>query len=141
MASKNIEKCPTCGQSVNTRQISLFKELIIGLLRVWAWCNQNDRHEFTRKEVKHLFKSENISARFGDLVYFGGLVYKQGKGNYGLNMERMSQFVAGRYAIPTVVCKNPLTKEITHGEKKTINDIPSLKKFLDENGEYISKYI
>src|SRR3990167_6152427 len=103
----NKEVCPCCGQSINKRQIGLFKGMAEALWNVYCWCVERNRHEFERKEIKHLFRNENITARFGDWVFFGGLVYKNGKGFYGLNMERCKEFFQGRLAIPTIVTKDP----------------------------------
>ena len=140
MATINKEACPTCGQSVNIREIGLYKGMVDALLEVFKWCEIKGRHEFDRKEIKHLLKNDGQIARFGDWVMFGGLVYKHGKGHYGLNMERCRDFFANNYEIPSKIFKNPLTQELTPADYKTIKNIPKLKDFLDENYDFISKY-
>ncbi len=92
-----------------------------------------------KKDVKHLL-GRNEYARFGDWVYFGGLVYKGSKADYGLNMERCAEFFAGRRQIPRSVFKNPVTRAITPGEYAYIYQIPNLVEFLDENELYIARY-
>lgn len=141
MATVNKQACPTCGQSVNTREIGLYRGMVDALLEVFKWCETKGKHEFQRKEIKHLLKDDGQIARFGDWVMFGGLVYKEGKGHYGLNMERCRNFFAGKYDIPSAVFKDPLTGEITPGEKKPINKIPKLTAFLNDNQEFIATYV
>ena len=140
MPTLHKQSCPTCGQSVNERQIALFSGMVRALVSVWKHCNEKNRFEFERKEVKHLFKNENEVARFGDWVLFGGLIYKHQKGHYGFNRERTSEFLAGRLEIPTTLWKNPLTKEIRKEDYKKIHQIKNLKDFLDQNQEFITQY-
>lgn len=141
MSTLHKQSCPTCGQSVNEREIGLFKGMVVSLYDIWQWCEEKNRHEFTRKEIKHLLKSDNQIARFGDWVMFGGLVYKQGKGHYGLNMERTRDFFTGRSSIPTLIYKNPLTKELRKDRYRYVGQIPSLNELLTENKEFIAKYV
>ncbi len=117
--------------------------MIKALIRVYYWCNKTKKHEFSRKEMKHLLKgSDNDIARWGDLVYFGGLVYKpQGKGTWGINLERCREFISGKSEIPTEIYKNPITKEITKDAYRKINQIKNLSEFLDENKNYICEYL
>lgn len=136
----NKETCPHCGQSINERQIGLFKGMVESLWQVYCWCVEKNRHEFERKDVKHLFSSENITARFGDWVFFGGLVYKHGKGHYGLNMERCEAFFGNKLAIPTLITKHPITKEIERYEPRLAKEIPSLMQFLDDDSRYVAMY-
>lgn len=138
------QNCPTCGQSINEREIGIFYSMVTALFQVWRWSEDKKIHEFTRKDIKHLFDNENVTARFGDWIMFGGLVYRptgeKKKGKYGLNIERVKNFFNGELAIPTVIYKNPLTKELTPDRYKTINKIPHLSEFLDEAGEYRAWY-
>ena len=110
--SKEKQFCEKCGQCTSEREIALYRGLVTALWRVYKWCRQKGVHEFIRKDVKHLFTNENDTARFGDWVLFGGLVYKKGKGHYGLNLERCNDFFSGELAIPTRLWKNPVTGEI-----------------------------
>lgn len=79
-------------------------------------------------------------SKFGDLVLFGGLVYKLKKGTYGLNMERCAAFFANTYLVPSYIMKNPVTKETTAHEYRSFKDLPSISKFLNENGDFIAEY-
>lgn len=125
------------------REIAIFSSLIKALYRVWVVCNEKGVYTFTRKEVKELFgNNENVTARFGDLILFGGILYHPDgqKGEYGFNIERAKLFFTGKMAIPTRALKNPITKEITFMDERTINQIKNLSTFLDENREYIARY-
>lgn len=141
MPTLNKQVCEHCGQSINEREIGLFKGMVTSLYEVWKWCELLGKHEFTRKDIKHLLTSDNQIARFGDWAMFGGLVYKEGKGHYGLNLERCRQFFMGELAIPTIIYKNPLTGELRKDRRRTIKDIPALASFLTENNEYIARYV
>jgi hypothetical protein len=139
----NKKRCPTCGQIIEEREIALFTGMVDALLRVFKWCEEHNKYEFQRKEVKHLFGSDNVIARFGDWILFGGLVYRPeglGKGHYGINKERTTQFFASEYAIPTSIWKNPCTGELRKENYSVIDNIAPLKNFLDENYAYISRY-
>lgn len=131
-----------CGHkhTISEREIALYSGMVSALWRVFKWCEEKQKYEFSRKDVKHLLANENDSARFGDWVLFGGLVYKEGKGRYGLNLHRCGEFFAGRYMIPSRVWKNPVTGQITQGQDVTIDRIPNLLKFLDQNQEYVARY-
>lgn len=134
------QRCPVCGHSISDREISLYSGMAKTLWKVYKWCLEKEIHEFTRKDIKHLFINENDTARFGDWVMFGGLIYKEKKAHYGLNMERCQAFFAGNYIIPIRLLKNSSTGDLVKLEMGTIKDIPSLMKFLNEDGEYISMY-
>jgi hypothetical protein len=142
--TRNKMTCPTCGQSVNARVITLHKAMVKALIQVFWWANQKGIHEFKRKQINPILEKSGttVTANWGNWVFFGGLVYKpEGKASWGLNMARCRDFIEGRLAIPTKVSKNPLTKEIVHFDYKTIRQIPSLGKYLDDNQQYIVQYL
>ena len=146
MATLTKQACPTCGQSANEREISLFSGMVDALFRVWQWCQQKNVHEFSRQEIKHLFLNENEMARFGDWILFGGLVYRpdKRKGHYGINGERVSAFFAGKLPIPRVIIKNPLMpigEQLKMGTAIFISEVPNINTFLDENKEFIANYV
>lgn len=134
--------CETCGQTISWRKISLYRGLLNTLWRVYKWAEKNN-HEFTRKEIKHLFQDENDTARFGDLIMFGGLVYRpEGKerGYYGLNMNRCDDFFAKKYQIPLDIWKDPVTGNLQKENYVTIDEIPSLMHYLNDQEQYIVEY-
>ncbi len=136
----NYSICPHCGQKIRgERQIALYNGLIFTLKRIYEWCLRTGKHEFQRKDIKGLFiRNENDTARFGDLVMFGGLVYKKGKGKYGLNMERCRDFFQDKYEIPTIVWKKGLL--IRKENYKKLSEIPTLLELLDKEGNYKVEY-
>ena len=143
MTTINKECCPTCGRSVNMREIAIFSSLVSAIFRVWMVCNEKGQYTFTRKEVKTIIGgSDSIIARFGDMVLFGGILYHPDgkKGEYGFNIERAKMFFTGKMAIPTKALKHPITGEITFSDERTIDKIRNLSSFLDENREYIARY-
>lgn len=139
MPTINKQSCPTCGQSVNEREIGLFKGMVTALYEVWRWCEKNNVQDFTRKYIKHLFKDENQIARFGDWALFG-LVRKEAKGKYTLSFNRVRSFFAGKMMIPTVAYKNPLQRSIAFDNYKYVHEIKGLNEFLDENNDFIARY-
>lgn len=140
MQDLQVRRCDHCGHIISEREIALYRGLVRALWKVFVFCKDKNIHEFTRKDIKHLFSNENDTARFGDWVMFGGLVYKNKKASYGLNLERCHDFFRGEYSIPIRVWKNPVTKVITKGEYKTIHEIPKLKDMLNSDMEYVARY-
>jgi len=129
--------------NITLREIALYRGLISALARVYRYVINRglDSYYFTRKEIKELLKNENDTARFGDLVWFGGLVFKTKKAHYGMNMERCRDFFRGEHEIPTRVWKNPVTDELVKAEDyRLIGQIPGILEKLDEEGFYVSNY-
>jgi len=136
--------CPYCGHEDRDRKIAFFVDMARALHKVWVWCMANKKYEFTRKEVKHLFTNENQTARFGDWIMFGGLVYRPKnesgeieKGTYGLNKDRVRQFFTGQLSIPTIIIKKRVwgKTELLKESYKTIKDMPELNTLLVD-GKY-----
>lgn len=134
------KRCEHCGSITSEREIALYRGLVIALWRVYKWAEQKNVHEFSRKDIKHLFVNENDTARFGDWVMFGGLVYKLKKAKYGLNMERCDKFFKDQYAIPTKIYKNPITGELRQEDIRTMRQIPTIMTMLNADGEYVARY-
>jgi hypothetical protein len=125
-------------KSREPRMIVLYTGLVRVLRAVYKHVkNRGGGYRFNRKEIKHLIVgNENDTARFGDWAMFGGLVFKEGKGQYGINVERCEDFFSGRERIPTKIIKDMITGELTKTEYKYIHQIPKLTEFLDEEGMY-----
>src|SRR3990167_7560009 len=86
--------CPICGSNMRDRQVTVYAELIKKMYDVYRWLGKEQKHEFDMKEIKHLL-GKNEYANFGDLVRFGGIMYRpkgeDGRrkiGRYGMNMQR-----------------------------------------------------
>lgn len=137
-----VKNCPVCGHNVQDRTISLYKELIGAVYKIYVWCGQHKTHEFDIKDVKDMM-GKNEYARFGDMVRFGGLVYKpkengssSRKGLFGLNMARCKEFFRGDREIPVYIVINQITGEILESKDVKIGHFPELKTYLDEKGLY-----
>lgn len=123
------------------REITLYAGMVRALIRVYKWCKDEGVHEFTRKDIKNkILRNENDVARWGDWILFGaGMVYKpKGKGSWGLNMERVDQFLSGELEIPIRIAKKG--KEVTIISTASIQNIPNLMDLLDEDLRYVVKY-
>lgn len=144
MVTVNKKVCPCCGQVINNREVTLYSGMVKALLRVYYWCKKNGKHEFTRKEIKQLFKGvDNEIARWGDWILFGnGMVYRPGhmRGHWGLNLSLVGEFIQKRRTIPTRVVIDRESGDVYKYDYKYIDQVPNLKEFLDEAGEYIVKY-
>lgn len=132
-----------CGHkhTISEREIPLLAEMVSAMIRVARWAREKRIHEFRRMDIKHLLRTETESAHFGNLVYFGGIMYKEKKGHWGINFDRFEKFVGGELAVPLSVWKNPITKAVRHdGEYVKIDQVPDVTKYLDENKEFIAMY-
>jgi hypothetical protein len=141
MTTLNKEACPCCGQSINQRKITLFRGMADSLKKVFQWCIEKNKHEFSRKDIKHLLTTDSEIARFGDWVWFGGIVYKRGKGEYGINMERANAFFTGKLKIPMTIVKDPKTDEHYGEDYRSLSEMHKLKDLLDIDGSYIAEYV
>lgn len=136
-----IKQCPFCNSPIADRRVSLYKELIDALYRVYCWCGKNKRHEFEMKDVRDLLGKMEY-ARFGDFVRFGGLIYrpkvegKSKRGMYGLNMARSKEFFAGTRDIPVQIILDQITNEIISEVRCKVNDFPELSRLIGKEGLY-----
>lgn len=130
-----LERCPICGSNIADRTVTLYKELINDLYRVYKKCVISENHCFKMKDIKDILDKNNY-ARFGDLCRFGGIVYKLAKGNYGLNMERCKAFFEGTYKIPVQITLNQIDNTIVDKVEVDISHFPELKQLLSNDGVY-----
>jgi hypothetical protein len=137
-----IEFCPVCGANIKDRTVSLYKGLIDALYKIYCWCGEKRRHEFETKEIKHML-GMNEYARFGDLIRFGGIVYKpegenktHEKAHFGINMGRARDFFKGEYKIPMQITLNQITNEIIEATYVKVSDFPELLELITEKGLY-----
>lgn len=136
-----IKRCPFCNGCITDRKVALYKELIDALYRVYCFLGKKRKHDFEMKEIRHLL-GRNEYARFGDLVRFGGLIYKpklfgkSKKAYYGLNMARAKEFFAGTRTIPVQITLNQITNEIVDEVPCYVKDFPNLATLLRKDGLY-----
>lgn len=144
MKTEGKQTCPTCGQSVNKREIIFYSGMVKILFKILRWCEEKGVHEFRRRDIAHLLEGHSENARFSDLILFGGMVYRpdgeRKGGYYGMNIGRVRDFLAGKYEVPTVILKDPLTGTLEMTEPRNVHQIPNLTEFLDENQQYIASY-
>lgn len=142
MKTNNL--CPVCHRNINIIEIPLAKIMVRSLLKVYKWALEQkptalDQVYFNMKEVRGMFNHSEY-ARFNDLVHFSDILEKQGKAQYSISLPKAEKFLKGEMAIPLVILKNPITKEIKFKNWGTIHDVPSIMEFLNENGNYVPTY-
>lgn len=134
-----------CGHKhcIDYREINLYQGLTQALAKIYKWCVENDRNEFSRKEIiNHNFLGPSEYSTWASWTRFSGLVYRTKVGHYGINLERCEKFFSGASVIYTKVLIDPVTKKIVdRREAKHESEIPGLHKFLDENGLYNANYV
>jgi hypothetical protein len=132
-------RCPHCGQVIDKREIALFKGMYEALAIAYDWCQGHKTYRFKTKDIRDMI-GKNEYARFGDWVYFSGMVFKEEKGHYGLNMERVSEFLFKDKVITIAGWKDPLTGQFTPSRYGSKRQIPGLQEFLDSKQMYESRY-
>lgn len=143
MPSINKQCCPTCHQSINERRITLFYDLVPALYAVMKWCQYHNTYSFGRTDIKHLFKNENQSARFGDLPKIcPQLIRSPKRGEYQINTINCVSFFKGNICIPTVIYHDPLTGQYRTDPDsyRYISQIQKLSEFLTSDRQYIAEY-
>ena len=146
--NKETHQC-SCGHIhvVSSRKIPISKNMVRGMNLVYNYCKERSpeasEYRFTRKEVKHLFgNDETLTATFGNLVYFGGILFKYNRGNWGIHMDRARLFLQNNATVPEYVTKHPITGEITKSESRVLmKHVKGMREFLDSRGEYIVEYM
>lgn len=129
-----LKKCPCCNAGIEDRTISLNTSMVQALYAVCKWCTEKDIHEFETRDVKHLW-SKTQYATFGDLVWFGGLIYKNGKANYGINLDRARAYFKGDTIIPLYVTLNQITNEIVDRKEGKISEVKNITEWLDTDNK------
>lgn len=138
----HLKRCPLCHSNIADRKVALYKELVDALYKVYVWCGKNRIHEFETKDIKGFLDKSNY-ARFGDLVRFGGIVYKPTgddgethKASFGINMSRAKEFFSGQREIPVQITLNQITNEIIDAHYVKIGDFPKLINLITAEGLY-----
>lgn len=132
--------CPTCGRAMNRYKITLKRHMVVSMRKVYMWCGEKRVHEFQRKDIRHLLVSENETAHFGDLVYFGGILYKKRRGFWGMNMKRARAFLHGESQINTSAWKDPFTKKVELSDPRFISEVKDMKDLLTEDFMFVPEY-
>lgn len=137
----DLGQCPYCEGNIKDRTIGLYKGLIDALYGVYCWCGKNRIHEFHTKQIKGML-GKNEYNRFGDLVRFGGIVYKpkrNGKSEkalFGINMARAKEFFNGTRDIPLQIVVDQISGDILSEVRGKVGDFPELSSYIKANGLY-----
>lgn len=127
METRGRITCECCGTTKNWRKLTLNKSLVSIMIKIYKWCRETGRHEFERKEIKHLLTSETESATFEDLIHFGGIMYRpegKGRGFWGMNTGRAADFISGVNPVNTVTWIHPFdSSQNTHEDAKLVSEV------------------
>lgn len=135
----NKISCPTCGRALNVRQVSLYDGMAKALASVFRWCVEKNRFEHIRfKEFAHLLGPNEIQ-RFRDWRYFSPDMVGGQHGYFDFNADNIRKFLSGNKEVPSLITKDPLTKEVKYFDMKTIHEIYPLFVLLTE-GEFNVQY-
>ena len=139
--TREKQSCPCCGQSVNKRLIRVDSSMVQSLKSIYTWAKETGRHEFKRKEIAHLFKTDSEVGHFGDWVHFGGIFYKKQKGSWGIHLERAYSFLKGEAEITLEVYYDPLAKTYEVAKTGKVRDVRHILSLIAPDGSYIVDYI
>lgn len=139
MPAINKQFCPTCGQSVNKREISLYKGLVSGLYRVWRYCEEHDTWTLNMKTIREVLGQVDYS-RFNDWKRFEPEMVWGKRSEYNFNKGLMRQSFTGRRQVCVRMLKDPLTDTLDRVEFDYLRNVPSLVGFLDDNEQFIAQY-
>lgn len=129
-----LKRCPTCNGNIGNRTISFYTGLIKALYEVCKWCQENNTTEFEMNQVRHLLP-KNEYARFGDFVWFDGIVSKKGKAQYAIDVPKARSYFKGEIKAPLYVVLSQLTHEIVDQKFGYISEIKKLSEWLNEKNK------
>lgn len=141
MASVNKQSCPTCGQAVNPRKVSMGTHHVGALLKVGLWLKREHRSTAKMSEFKPLLSHPQYST-FNELKHFMPWIVTGEAALYSFDLDALERVFAG----DEKVCIEYEVDRI--GERKrtqtkfgTLRDAKHLKSFLDENNQYVAQYV
>lgn len=142
----NIERCPTCGQAINERSVSLTSTMVRALWQVYQHCRRTGRHEFDRHDIDPLIEKGTQYANFGYWKWWSsGMVYtpegKASRGHWGFNVERLDKFFSGDLQVyGRVWVKGKGNERIYKTDLPLyIDEIPDIREFMDGD-DYVILY-
>jgi len=138
--------CACCGRVLSKRKVSITKDMVFGLRQVYKHCKETGDYRFRRRDVKALFgANETLTATFGNLIYFGGILFKpddKKRGYWGINMQRAELFFANQLLVPEYVIKDPVTNVIEYSTSRVVmSNVKGIYDFLDANGDFKVEYV
>lgn len=139
MATINKQSCPTCGQSVNKKEENLNDVLVKALFTVVKYAQDRDMTEVKMKEIRPFISSQAYS-RLSYLKKFLPEMVSGSRGVYEFNFKYLNEFFAGKRKVCIQYLHDPLQQDITFTKYGFIEDVKSMKEFLDNNEEYVAMY-
>lgn len=138
---KQLPRCPHCNQLIKqARVLKVDKHRVAALAIAYKWCKEKNRHELKTGDIRHLLTHTQYCT-FNDWIRLSsGMVYKVDKRTYGLNLERIEAFFAGKWPVHDVTI-DPITRAQSNGPDINVSEIRGLEKLLDENGVYQVQYV
>jgi hypothetical protein len=137
-----IKNCPCCDRIVTDATVTYSAELFEDLHKVFKWCEQKDKFQFYMRDIREIIRTSNYGT-FAHLTYAGGLVYRPEiaaddpkKELYGINRERTEQFFRQLHRVPVWIRYNPITGKTLETKYDTLENIPKLREYLTETGDY-----
>lgn len=140
MKKKRIPKkyCHVCHHNITPRYIQFYSGLIRALYEVCKFAQKKGVKEFRMVDIRDVLK-KNEYARFGDLVYFAGIIKKKGKAHYEIDLSLAKLYFKGEMKAPLYILKDPVTNKIIERKDGYITELKELKEFLHtENKLYLS---
>jgi len=143
-----VKQCPCCSQPIDDVVTQYPKEVVLEVLGMsMEFVRLTQRYEFDLKELQKVVGrqlSHTAYCNINHFVRFGGIMFrpknpKTGEpyksGHYGINMDRAREFFKGIRNAPVRIVRNRFTDEKEY-TKVSIHDFPSVKQFINEDGEY-----
>lgn len=143
-----LEYCPCCKAPIADVPTQYPKEIVLEILGMaMAYVRITGKYEFTLPELQKATGrqlSHTAYCNINHFVRFGGIMYrpidpKTGEpyksGHFGINMERAREFFQGKRQAPVKVIRNRFTNEKEY-TKISVGEFPSIKQFIDEDGNY-----
>lgn len=120
------------------RAVDFSRPILTGLLKAYKWTKEKKRHEFKMGDIRHLLNHTEY-ANFNVLPMFGGLVYKRDM-TYGLNHDRIDEFIVGKRTVPARVWKSNKGNPTKPEEGITIRQVKGIEKLLEPDGRFKVEY-
>lgn len=139
----------SCGHehTISKRPVHIEKQMVAAMIDVFRWAEEKGVHEFDRKDINHitLRHGSTVNSNWGYVSWLTGIFYHpEGKrGKWGVHRGRMIEFMHGKRRIciaAEIDPTKPKSENKTMLKYATIDQIPHIGEFLDENREFIVAY-
>lgn len=142
-----LKRCPYCTHGIEDQITTITRIMIKDLYRIYKWCGERRRHEFTLEELESQLRvARNTYSNLAAFTKKGGLLYRPidpktdepyRKKFYGMNMSRARAFFRGEYPIPAQFKRHGISSEVLEATyARRLRQFPKLESLLDERGFY-----